>query len=258
MTREISNETDFDVAQLPTDPGLRIPILDYNVNIRDQVRRAYMQKDKKRLNTHVGGHDSAHNQARMKCKALMNQDQHIQSVFFKQSKQVGDVINTVGASTKRCDLLREKQSDIIIEALEKCEILSGQGLNQETTLQRSGDTRWGSHYNSLVSLLAMFSAVSDVLEMIFEDESSTCDQRCDATNLLESIQSFDFAFNLHLMRSVLGISNELSKALQRKDQDIVNSNAIGEDVQTLTANYERQCVEFFFRRSIFFLSAALH
>ncbi|XP_022857941.1 uncharacterized protein LOC111378895 [Olea europaea var. sylvestris] len=113
---------------------------------------------------------------------------------------VGDVINTVGASSKRCELLREKQLDFIVEALEKCEILSGRGLNQETTLQRS-----------------------DVLAMIVEDESCSCDQRSDATNLLELIQKFDFAFNLQLMRSVLGMSNELSKALQRKDQDIVNA-----------------------------------
>ena len=30
-------------------------------------------------------------------------------------------------------------------------------------------------------------------------------------------------FDLHLMKGVLGISNELSQALQRKDQDIVNA-----------------------------------
>ncbi|XP_022883157.1 zinc finger MYM-type protein 1-like [Olea europaea var. sylvestris] len=136
---------------------------------------------------------------------------------------VGNVINTVGASSKRCDLLREKQLDFIVEALEKGEILSGRGLNQETTLQRSGDTRWSSHYNSLVSLLAMFSSVLDVLAMIVEDESCSCNQRSDATNLLELIQRFDFAFNLQLMKSVLAMSNELSKALQRKDQDIVNA-----------------------------------
>ncbi|XP_022859513.1 uncharacterized protein LOC111380240, partial [Olea europaea var. sylvestris] len=136
---------------------------------------------------------------------------------------VGDVINIVGASSKRCDLLREKPLDFIVEALEKGEILSGRGLNQETTLQRSGDTRWSSHYNSLVSLLAMFSSVLDVLATIVKDESCSCDQRSDATNLLELIQKFDFAFNLQLMRSVLGMSNELSKALQRKDQDIVNA-----------------------------------
>ena len=37
------------------------------------------------------------------------------------------------------------------------------------------------------------------------------------------MNSFTFVFCLHLMRDVLGITNELSQALQRKDQDIVNA-----------------------------------
>lgn len=75
---------------------------------------------------------------------------------------VGDVVNTVGVSSKRCDLLREKQSDFIVEALEKDEILSGRGLNQETTLQHAGDTRWvhiiihWSAYLSCSLLLLMY------------------------------------------------------------------------------------------------------
>ncbi|XP_042405087.1 zinc finger MYM-type protein 1-like [Zingiber officinale] len=136
---------------------------------------------------------------------------------------VGDVVNVVGSSCKRSDLLKEKHSDFIVEALERDEISSGRGLNQETTLQRAGDTRWGSHYNSLISLISMFSAVSDVLEVISEDDSSSPDQKTEAFNLLESILSFDFAFNLHLMKHVLGISSELSTTLQKKDQDIVNA-----------------------------------
>lgn len=43
---------------------------------------------KRRLQIHVRDHDSAHNHARIKCKALMNQDQHIQSILHKQSEQV--------------------------------------------------------------------------------------------------------------------------------------------------------------------------
>ncbi|XP_042405026.1 zinc finger MYM-type protein 1-like [Zingiber officinale] len=136
---------------------------------------------------------------------------------------VGDVVNVVGSSCKRSDLLKEKHSDFIVEALESGEISSGRGLNQETTLQRAGDTRWGSHYNSLISLISMFSAIIDVLEVISEDDSSSPDQKTEAFNLLESILSFDFAFNLHLMKHVLGISSELSTALQKKDQDIVNA-----------------------------------
>ena len=35
--------------------------------------------------------------------------------------------------------------------------------------------------------------------------------------------SFDFVFSLYLMRTLLAVTNELSKALQRKDQDIANA-----------------------------------
>ncbi|XP_075483620.1 uncharacterized protein LOC142523773 [Primulina tabacum] len=136
---------------------------------------------------------------------------------------VGDVLNVVGASCKRSDLLREKHSNFIVEALERGEISSGRGLNQEITLQHAGDTRWGSHYNSLISLIFMFSAVIDVLEIISKDDSSSHDQKTEAFNLLKSVLLFDFAFNLHLMKHVLGISSELSTALQKKDQDSVNA-----------------------------------
>jgi len=35
------------------------------------------------------------------------------------------------------------------------------------------------------------------------------------------MQTAEFAFSIHLMKNVLGINNELSLALQRKDQDVV-------------------------------------
>lgn len=35
--------------------------------------------------------------------------------------------------------------------------------------------------------------------------------------------SFDFIFNLYMMKTLLGITNKLSRVLQRKDQDIVNT-----------------------------------
>ncbi|GMP23865.1 hypothetical protein CsSME_00001318 [Camellia sinensis var. sinensis] len=99
---------------------------------------------------------------------------------------------------------------------------SGQGLNQETNLKRAGDIRWGSHYGTFVSLASMFSTVIDVLEMISEDGSNS-EQRTEANVFLDSIQSFEFVFNLHLMKTILAITSELSQTLQRKDQDIVNA-----------------------------------
>ena len=39
---------------------------------------------------------------------------------------------------------------------------------------------------------------------------------------MRSILSFEFVFALHLMKNILRIINELSIALQKKNQDIVN------------------------------------
>ena len=71
----------------------------------------------------------------------------------------------------------------------------------------------------------MFSAVIDVLEVI-EKDGLHSDQRAEAHILVDSLQSFDFIFCLHLMQHVLGITNELSLALQRYDQDIVNAMSL--------------------------------
>ena len=92
-------------------------------------------------------------------------------------------------------------------------------------MKRHGDTRWGSHYGTLISLITLLSSIIEVLEIIVDDGMNS-EQRCEASNLLDSIQSFDFVLSLHLMRNVLGVTNELSKALQRKDQDIVNAMSL--------------------------------
>ncbi|XP_022866129.1 uncharacterized protein LOC111385940 [Olea europaea var. sylvestris] len=102
------------------------------------------------------------------------------------------------------------------------EISSGKGLNQETTLKRLDDSHWGSHYNSLLSLILMFSTTIDVIEMIATNDIS-CGKRGEARILLGSMLTFDFVFSLHLKKNILSISNELSKSLQRRDQDIVNA-----------------------------------
>ncbi|KAL4611456.1 hypothetical protein ACB092_08G124600 [Castanea dentata] len=135
---------------------------------------------------------------------------HIQiATFFNL---VAKVFNIVGASCKRHDILREKRNAEVIEALKNNEISTGRGLNQEMSLKRLGDTRWSSHYGALINIIHMF---------FFYGLDS--DQRAEANILIGLLQTFEFVFDLHLMKGVLGISNELSQALQRKDQDIVNA-----------------------------------
>nr|XP_023896645.1 uncharacterized protein LOC112008552 [Quercus suber] len=135
---------------------------------------------------------------------------------------IEEVFNIVGASCKCRDILHKKRNAEVIEALKNNEISIGCGLNQEMSLKRPGDTRWSSHYGALVNLFHMFSSVIDVIETIVEDDLDS-DQRAEASILIGLLQTFEFVFDLHLMKGVLGISNELSQALQRKDQDIVNA-----------------------------------
>ena len=87
-------------------------------------------------------------------------------------------------------------------------------MNQEINLKRPGDTRWGSYYGTILNLILMFSAVVDVLEIIEEDDLSN--QKVEAQSIIRSILSFEFVFTLYLMKNILGITNELSIALQKK------------------------------------------
>ncbi|XP_062076272.1 uncharacterized protein LOC133781179 [Humulus lupulus] len=135
---------------------------------------------------------------------------------------VSNVVNIVGASSKRRDILREKQAQKVIEALKSGQLSSGKGLNKENGIKRPCHTRWGSHFGTLVSFTIMFSSILDVLEEITND-SLNSDQKYEASIMLQVVQSYDFVFSLHLVKNILGITNELSQVLQKGDQDIVNA-----------------------------------
>ncbi|KAI0492420.1 hypothetical protein KFK09_026692 [Dendrobium nobile] len=145
---------------------------------------------------------------------------HVQVASFFNC--VTCLLNVIGTSCKRRDILRGKHYEKIVEQLESGEITKGRGLNQEITLQRPGDTRWGSHYNSLISIILLFESIVEVLDIVTHEGISS-DQKGEAYSLLESMQSFDFIFNLHMMKTILGVTNEISQVLQRKDQDIINA-----------------------------------
>ncbi|XP_070669478.1 uncharacterized protein [Malus domestica] len=136
------------------------------------------------------------------------------------------LVNLIGSSCKRRDAFREKQQEQIQKALDLGNLEMGKGLNQEMSLMRPCDTRWNSHYGTIVSIIVMFEAVVEVVEWIKSDRNQ--DNLVEATRLFKDIQTFDFAFHLFLMRLILGITNELSQVLQKKDQDIVNAMALVE------------------------------
>ncbi|XP_026444004.1 zinc finger MYM-type protein 1-like [Papaver somniferum] len=132
---------------------------------------------------------------------------------------MSNLVNVVAGSAKHQDMLRSKQADAVFKALCSGDIVSGRGLNQERTLKRVNDTRWGSHHSTIVSLINTSSSIVTLLEDLVVDS----DKKFEAKVLLDALQNFNFIFSLHLMRTILGITNDFSKALQRKDQDIVNA-----------------------------------
>ncbi|XP_060195458.1 uncharacterized protein LOC132624746 [Lycium barbarum] len=135
---------------------------------------------------------------------------------------VTNVLNTIGTSFKRRELLRQHQVEKLEELLKAGEIFTGQGLNQEPGLQRLGDTRWRSHFKNLENFMVIFSSIANVLKDMKEYYPLKLD-RLATGNLLDNIQEFEFVFILHLMFNILLFTNELNKALQKKDQDFVNA-----------------------------------
>ncbi|XP_057780184.1 uncharacterized protein LOC130998794 [Salvia miltiorrhiza] len=132
------------------------------------------------------------------------------------------LLNVIGVSCKRREMLREFQAQKIAEALEVGELDTGFGLNQELGLKRPGETRWGSHYKTLVNVMNLFSTIVKFLVMIGENGSNSND-KVKAQGILYPLESFDFIFMAQLMSTILGYTNDLCLALQRKDQDIVGA-----------------------------------
>ncbi|XP_024969580.1 uncharacterized protein LOC112508947 [Cynara cardunculus var. scolymus] len=119
-------------------------------------------------------------------------------------------------------MLRESHKKRIQEEIGNNEIETGKGLNQEISLVRAGDTRWNSHLKTIVSLIALFPEVIQVLEYV-EDDGDNGASRLQAKGLLSYLKTFEFVFYMHLISTILGLTNSLSHALQRKDEDILEA-----------------------------------
>ncbi|XP_022685264.1 zinc finger MYM-type protein 1-like [Setaria italica] len=133
------------------------------------------------------------------------------------------IINVVSTSPKRNDELLAKQAEEIAHEIELGELDTGQGENQISSLQRPGDTRWSSHYRSILSLKKMFGATVSVLRNIANDRSVSKYSRGDASGALRIIVTFDFVFILLLMEKIMKITDVLCQTLQKKSIDILNA-----------------------------------
>ncbi|XP_062197361.1 uncharacterized protein LOC133900270 [Phragmites australis] len=150
------------------------------------------------------------------------------SSFSDFFNYVSLIVTSASSSCRRKDKLIAHNRDTILQKLDSGEIFSGKGKNQRTNLVRPGDTRWGSHFTTLLRIESMWDSVVRVLSMIHGDERNPGR----AAGLVRKMESFSFVLNMKLMLQVLRITNELSLLLQRKDQNIVQSMSLLVDVKT--------------------------
>ncbi len=61
------------------------------------------------------------------------------------------------------------------------------------SLRKAGDTRWGSHFGSLLRLIQLYLAVVSVIEAIMED-GTTSEKRVEARFLLQLSDTVEFSF----------------------------------------------------------------
>ncbi|KAI3523499.1 hypothetical protein L1887_01674 [Cichorium endivia] len=171
--------------------------------------------------------DSAHyvhcfaHQLQLVIVAVANKHEGVNDFF----DQISLVVNVVCASCKRKDMVRENYRERVQKAIGNNELETGRGLNQETSLIRAGDTRWGSHLKTIASLMNLFPEVIGVLDYV-KEEGATLSNRNQAQGILSYFKTLEFVFYLHLMHEVLNLTGILSKHLQKKDQDIVEAASL--------------------------------
>ncbi|XP_059316502.1 uncharacterized protein LOC132067320 [Lycium ferocissimum] len=140
---------------------------------------------------------------------------------------LANVLNVIGGSFKRREMLRDDQAEKLKELLVLGEVHTGSGLIQEPRLQRARDTRWSSHFKTVRNFISLFSSIIHVLGVLAK-EGSNYQERSLAKSLVDDIRSYEFVYTLHLMLKVMAITHDLNMALQRKDQDIVSAmNLVG-------------------------------
>lgn len=87
---------------------------------------------------------------------------------------------------------------------------------------RPGDTRWGSHYKTVQHILIMYRSIRKVLLQVGKDRSQST-EAIKAQTAFQSFVSFEIVFIAHLLNTILGYTDDLNTALQRRAQDIVNA-----------------------------------
>ncbi|KAG7968215.1 hypothetical protein I3843_08G142400 [Carya illinoinensis] len=114
--------------------------------------------------------------------AASREAKHVHQFFV----HLTSIINIIAGSSKRHDELQSAQAAEIESLIASKEIETGKWANQIGTLQRAGDTRWGSHFQSVCSLMRMFSAICSVINTISNEGSNYSQHIANAMSLVST------------------------------------------------------------------------
>lgn len=84
------------------------------------------------------------------------------------------------------------QTEHVIEALRWGKIETGQGLNQEMSLARLGDTHWESHYRTVMHVMVLYPSIRKVLFIV--GNVSKRAEAIEAQTMATIFKSFEFVF----------------------------------------------------------------
>ncbi|KAL9678535.1 hypothetical protein QQ045_016379 [Rhodiola kirilowii] len=77
------------------------------------------------------------------------------------------IVSFVDSSAKRNSMLKGYREGEIQDLLAVGTLETGSGMNQASTLQRAGATRWGSHFRSISSLIKLFGATVATVDYLY-------------------------------------------------------------------------------------------
>ncbi|XP_075512752.1 uncharacterized protein LOC142548333 [Primulina tabacum] len=161
------------------------------------------------------------------------------SVIWEFFSHLDNIVNIVTSSTKRIAELHTAQRNEIEYMLSIGERDSGSGANQIGNLQRAGATRWSSHYDSVKSLIGMYTATCKVFEVL-SDYSPNGRVKAEVRGIYRNMASFEFVFILHLMHKIMRTTDTLCQILQRKSQDILTAITFVTTTKTCLQEF-REC-----------------
>ncbi|XP_073119620.1 uncharacterized protein [Henckelia pumila] len=158
------------------------------------------------------------------------------SIIWEFFSHLDSVVNIGTSSTKRIAELHTAQRNEIEHLLATGERDSGSGANQIGNLQRAGATRWSSHYDSIKSLIGMYTATCKVFEVLSE-HSPNGRAKAEVRGIYRNMASFEFVFILHLMHKIMRTTDALCQILQRKTQDILAAISFVSTTKTILQEF---------------------